>query len=114
MKNDRGVDSLCRCSGLLAWSEPIPKEVEEVALSVAMPGSGRLFMSHMAGLRSATSAVVFTHRGASATQVHCDDHALCVPGALSLASALRLSPQQSSHAGALQTCVHDHTHVWWH
>lgn len=33
-------DSLCRCSELPARSVPIPKEVEEAALAVAMPGSG--------------------------------------------------------------------------
>jgi integrase len=34
-------------------SVPIPKEVEEVALKVAMPGTGRLFMSCRAAFRGA-------------------------------------------------------------
>jgi hypothetical protein len=63
VKNDRGVDSLCRCSGLLAWSEPIPKEVEEVALSVAMPGSGQLFIPSRAAFRSGYQCYVFTPLG---------------------------------------------------
>ena len=44
-------------------SVPIPKEVEEAALKVAMPGTGRLFMSCRAAFRSAYERCGFNTPG---------------------------------------------------
>ena len=58
-----GDDSLCRCSDLLARSVPIPKEVEETALAVAMPGFGPLFSPRRGAFAKSMSSMGFKLQG---------------------------------------------------
>lgn len=101
-----GDDSLRRCSDLPARSVPILKEVRDCAVS----GDARIWLTVHAlqgCVRSAYQCCGFHTVGASAAHVHCDDHGLCAPVALSLglsSSAVAAAAEQPCRC--LQTCVH--------